>query len=607
MFALVVCRVAQCIFGASILFYVWKHHTDAVWLWTHIKSFWFRPSSTVDAVSEKQMKFKQRAEEDFQKWRLNMQLNMIKIALIPFSVWIALVVVVLVDANLSLYYIGVISGVLYIICVLVHHGILPSSRTSCDIIFAGVTVLYIARLARDAFDGSPYDSYHINRIYPTLRTATSVAYLDYRRAAIANVFVSVVDIVLNASYAATQTVWYLDATAELFAWTYVLMISYVVQESGRSLVAQRLETKLSTGGWRAVRSILSVLCDAVVHLGCDLTILEECPQLGHLLMSGTGSSHKLDGGNILRYIVDEDKQPFKDFISRQASIAQASVNSSVDQMMSVPVDTGPAALHVSLKDAMGSVFRVEIIHAHLANLDEGGHLLGVRDLGDHEREPAPSSVPQQARSDVPTSSAQRCLTVSSGSIGSDSLSDESGTNLLESSKFHSLSLLLDVFDDKLPIIEATARFQNPDEGSEEASEQMDHALPSLSEWLPSKKLRSFRDWTQTVANALSYGHPPPSFGKVKLKPFGPLLEMTASSVHADTEETDEVRVNFTGTNVRFSNKLLTRTTSLQRINEGTRASWSLAEPVAASVATTYGRSHEQAERASQNVQMQVNL
>eukprot|EP00928_Gymnodinium_smaydae_P035360 TRINITY_DN2489_c0_g1_i2.p1 TRINITY_DN2489_c0_g1~~TRINITY_DN2489_c0_g1_i2.p1 ORF type:complete len:605 (+),score=52.26 TRINITY_DN2489_c0_g1_i2:96-1910(+) len=604
MFALVVCRVVQCIFGASILFYLWKHHTDAVWLWTRARSFFFRPSSTTEAISEKQRKFKQRAAADFQKWRLEMQLKMLKIVLMPFSVSIVLVVLAMVDADLSLHYVSMASGVLYTICVLVHHGILPASRRSCDVMFAGVAMLHIARLARATIDSTVFDSYYSGRISAIVRTAMSVAYLDCNRAAIVNLFVSVADIVVKVSYAETTTVWYGDAGAELVACTLVLIISYVVQESGRSLVAQRLETKLSTGGWRAVRSILSVLCDAVVHLGCDLTILEECPQLGHLLMSG---SHKLHGGNILRYIVDEDKQSFKDFISRQASTAQAPVNSAVDQMISVPVDTGPAALHVSLKDAMGSVFRVEVIHAHLSNFDEGGHLLGVRDLGDHEREPAPRGVPQQVRTDVPTSSAQRCPSVSSGSIGSDSLSDQSGTNLFESSKLHSLSLLLDVFDDKLPIIEATARFRHIDEGSEEASEQMDHALPTLSKWLSSKKVSSFRDWTQTAANALSYGHPPPSFGEVKLKPLGPLLEMTASSVHADTEETDEVRVNFSGVNVRFSNKLRKRTSSLQRINEGTRASWSIAEPGVACVATTYGCSHEQAERASQNSQMRVNL
>eukprot|EP00928_Gymnodinium_smaydae_P098711 TRINITY_DN9240_c1_g4_i2.p1 TRINITY_DN9240_c1_g4~~TRINITY_DN9240_c1_g4_i2.p1 ORF type:complete len:265 (-),score=31.04 TRINITY_DN9240_c1_g4_i2:550-1344(-) len=255
------------------------------------------------------------------------------------------------------------------------------------------------------------------------------------------------------------------------------MLAHVVEAGARSLVMQRLEAKTSTEGWRAVASILSVLCDAVVHLGCDLKILNECPQLGHLLMAGIGSCHKLEGGHFLRYVVDDDKPRFEHFIKQQSELART----PVDTAFPAAAAAGPAALHVSLKDAMGTHFRVEVIHAHLPNFNENGHLLCIRDLGD-TRADCIEGNPVTIRSDE-ARLHEGCRTMSSRSSDSDSLGQGESQSRLHSVKLQSLVLLVDALSEKLPILAASLQCHRFDDEEESVLER---DLPTLSAWLPSE-------------------------------------------------------------------------------------------------------------------------
>eukprot|EP00928_Gymnodinium_smaydae_P054754 TRINITY_DN38481_c0_g1_i1.p1 TRINITY_DN38481_c0_g1~~TRINITY_DN38481_c0_g1_i1.p1 ORF type:complete len:311 (-),score=40.01 TRINITY_DN38481_c0_g1_i1:208-1140(-) len=275
-------------------------------------------------------------------------------------------------------------------------------------------------------------------------------------------------------------------------------------------------------------------------------------------MSGIGAAHKLEGGDFVRFIVDEDKQVFKDFIAHRSELVKTAVSTSSDKSIDAPVIGGPAAVHVSLKDAMGSVFRVEIIHTHLANFDEVGHLLGVRDLGDHGRETRIDGNTMPFRLGEQLYQTNHLHSSASMSSESDSFSIEDNQDRGDAIKCRSLSMLFNVFDQTLPIIEATASFQKLSE--EDDVERQNNALPTLSTWLSSRHRQEFQHWAQTAANYLSYGERAPSYGPVAFK-----QHMSARRALAVSMQGDAVQVKFE--DVRLPDVLRKRKSALASILE----------------------------------------
>eukprot|EP00928_Gymnodinium_smaydae_P001918 TRINITY_DN10687_c0_g4_i1.p1 TRINITY_DN10687_c0_g4~~TRINITY_DN10687_c0_g4_i1.p1 ORF type:complete len:601 (+),score=46.20 TRINITY_DN10687_c0_g4_i1:50-1852(+) len=557
---LVCCRAAQIVFVIFIVLYAWDCRTDVKAFLKCARSTIFRPS--LDNVSEKQRKFRLRAADEFLRWRFGIHCRLVKYILPVFSVYMIFNVVMLQEASLQVLLSSTVGwGVLYILCVLVDRGSIAASSRFFDFMLAAYLTLYLSRVIREFLTLGFFSKLVVRRYAPTLRALASCVYLNYRRVAVANALVSTIDIAVHAAEEEPRTDWRMEAMSELFALAYTLILAFIVEEAGRSLVTQRLESKASAGGWRAVRSILSVLCDAVVHLGSDLTILDDSPHLGHLLLSGMGATRKLEGGSFLRHVVDEDKQMFERFLSRQSEFARPSVDSSSCDRTDDLAAVCPAALHVSLKDAMGSVLRVEVIHAHLSNDDEDGHLLGVRELGDHEREVSLGRLPSEFRSEGPSLPTHQSCPSSSGSSDSDSLSQGESQSGTESGKIRSLSMLVDMFDRELPILEATIGFQSLDDSPR--SDQ--NLMPTLSTWLSPGEFSPFHEWAQTVANCLANSQSVPSYGQVTLRPSGSLLTISARRAYAEAEQ-DAVRVRFKGVNLRCSD-VLKRRTSLPCIRE----------------------------------------
>eukprot|EP00928_Gymnodinium_smaydae_P022793 TRINITY_DN19025_c0_g1_i1.p1 TRINITY_DN19025_c0_g1~~TRINITY_DN19025_c0_g1_i1.p1 ORF type:complete len:609 (+),score=59.90 TRINITY_DN19025_c0_g1_i1:198-2024(+) len=571
---LVISRSMQVLLGLIQIVYLWHIRADAVALYKRA----CQALQFSSRLTEKQKKFMQRVSIDFQKWRSEVHRAIMKALLPALSVFSIRIMLDLRD-TLDVHYLLTRMLIFVAVCmslVLAYVRTRSSSSTSSlffDVFLFGFVLIYCGKLYSE-FHGFEHSIENIaDRCAPVLKLVISVVYLNFRRVAVVNAMLTVLAIGVHAA----GTDWQSDVLVEILNFMFTLILAYAVEEGARSLVTERLEGKTTARGWGAACAILRVLCDAVVHVGCDLTILNDCPQLGYMLMSGIGASHKLQGGHFLRYVVNEDKQKFTDFITQQTELSRADADADSDNVTDAfDAAIPPAAINVRLKDTMGTIFRVEVIRSHLPNFDEDGHLLGIRDLGDHSREERLDvDPPENIRIGEPVPRLLGSSAMSSKSSDSDSCENS------ESFKVRSLSMLLDVANDEMRILEATLTFLSFNEDVATADEER---LPNLATWMSSKKSRPFHAWAQNATNCLAYGEAFASFGKVTLRPFGSLVEMKAKSVHAHTDEhTDLVRFNFDDVDVILPEMTRKGTPSLPCIREKSRATRT--SPIAAPVSS----------------------
>eukprot|EP00928_Gymnodinium_smaydae_P094659 TRINITY_DN7983_c0_g1_i1.p1 TRINITY_DN7983_c0_g1~~TRINITY_DN7983_c0_g1_i1.p1 ORF type:complete len:605 (-),score=15.70 TRINITY_DN7983_c0_g1_i1:63-1877(-) len=559
----VIHRAAQAVLVVALFLYAWSVRAQVKQL---MKSIWFykvRTPFSMDMVDQKEEALAVRAADDFLRWRLDMHCRLIR-CLLPVTSLYAILATALMRESLPL----VVVAFIYVSCLLIDRGTIPKSSRTFDLLFVFWCLVYIVRLIRNAvYYQSVVDTFF--RV-GTLRSSISVSYLSHRRVAIANIVISILEIIFSGfELGLLTTAWICEASSEIYQLSFTLILAYVVEEAGRSLVTQRLKSKTASDGWRAVRSILSVLCDTVVHVSCDFTILNDCPQLGHLLMSGVGSSHKLEGDSFLRHVVDEDMHRFKAFMSRQSELARVAASVTSEHLVDPP-----AALRVTLRGAMGSAFRVELIHAYLPGFDADGHLLGIRELGDYERTADFDGVGTQNGPNTSMQAMAEFDTTSVRTVDSDLPSVQTSHNDSPLGKIRSLSLLVDMNDPiTMPVIEARARFRQLNDEERVVGEE--YMLPCLSRLLSTSKWGPFQQWAQTVANALLYDDPLPSFGNVTLRPLESLLNISARRVYAeevdDTEPTDLLRIHFENLDCRYSSATRNRSYVLPCIHETSRA------------------------------------
>eukprot|EP00928_Gymnodinium_smaydae_P093114 TRINITY_DN7713_c0_g1_i1.p1 TRINITY_DN7713_c0_g1~~TRINITY_DN7713_c0_g1_i1.p1 ORF type:complete len:627 (-),score=59.68 TRINITY_DN7713_c0_g1_i1:230-2053(-) len=544
-------RVFQTVLVSFVLLYIWSSRAFVASLFQRSRLVLIGSVFGSKPVTKKQRKFRQRVAKEYLKWRLDIHGRFLK-AVLPILSVDSILLLVMLNVFYDWQFLITrvfITGFAYCFCVLIHRGTIPMSARFFDVIFALFVLGHIGR-SYAYYRGIQVASKRFRRVAPIVRSLISATYLDFPRVALGNSIISVLEMTFYSLFVGGLDVdWFFEALTQLFELAFTLVLAYVMEAGGRSYVTQRLEAKSSADGWRAVHSILSVLCDAVVHLGSDLSILDESPKLGHLLMSGFGASQKLEGGNILRHVVDEDKQRLNSFIAQQSELAKQFVDVSSDgTSAAAPMPaSSPAALHISLKDAMGTTFRVEVIHAHLPNFDEDGHLLGVRDLGDHAKEECIDGFSSPVRLDETLAKQHGSCRSSSGSSDSGE-----GPKWEGSGKLQSLSLHVDLFDPRFPILEATLRFQNFDHEGEHIEER-DVDLPHLSALLPRRASSKFLAWAEDVGNGLHHGDDVSPFGKVTLMPFGSSLKLKATSVSATmNEDAEAVCFVFDDVDVRFS-------------------------------------------------------
>lgn len=125
-----------------------------------------------------------------------------------------------------------------------------------------------------------------------------------------------------------------------------------------------------------VLRLLSALCDAVVTLGPELRISHPAPKLANLLIQNRrdpkdGSRSALVGTNFLDFMVETDRERFRDFMARAPELESSA-------------DPEPAqALNVHLRDSSGLGVQVQLFHSRFRDRDDQvGHLIGICEVGD---------------------------------------------------------------------------------------------------------------------------------------------------------------------------------------------------------------------------------
>jgi hypothetical protein len=146
--------------------------------------------------------------------------------------------------------------------------------------------------------------------------------------------------------------------SEIVNVTLMMLTCVGIQRLQEASLSAQLSTEISHG---AVSKVLSVLCDAVVHLGPSGEVKNSSPQLRHLLR--LHPEEGLDGSPLADHFASElDQSRFEDFIKTPA-----------EQESSV------TALHVNFRRRAGPVV---CFHAYLPDLEgTPGHLIGLRETG----------------------------------------------------------------------------------------------------------------------------------------------------------------------------------------------------------------------------------
>eukprot|EP00928_Gymnodinium_smaydae_P023651 TRINITY_DN19437_c0_g2_i1.p1 TRINITY_DN19437_c0_g2~~TRINITY_DN19437_c0_g2_i1.p1 ORF type:complete len:584 (+),score=54.73 TRINITY_DN19437_c0_g2_i1:90-1841(+) len=482
-----------------VLIYVWSCRSDLMrffaFPWLYLKSHVMAPADPgVDALAI-------QVEKEFQELRLDRLTTAFKWFM---PVLTCLVLVSLVTSMVADTLDGVRStvslvcfpGPLYIVGIFVANGRWSLSRWHLDAVLAYVYANMSVRVLLYRVGVVDQSYVATSRLRACGQSFVTLLSMDFRKSSWANLFMGVVE-VLAYVYRETEGTSSLDETTgqiiarEIGFFAITMITAYFCEDAARLLVRRNIETRTSEAGERAVESILEVLCDAVVRLGVDMRLLRDCPPLGHMLLTGIKAEQAVDTAashcNFLQHLVEDDRKRFTDFLSLQSKKARECENSDVDSGAAFAL--GPSAINVSLRDTLGSIFKVQLIHAHLRSLDGDGHLIGIRDLGDPARK-----WTLGASEGYPTTRE-----AGSQTLRSDSSCDASGTSISFGScdlRPHSMKLLVDVFDERYPVHEMVLALHDP-------STPKAH-LP-LSSLLSLCSYSALTGWLTTTVNDLAYG------------------------------------------------------------------------------------------------------
>lgn len=133
-------------------------------------------------------------------------------------------------------------------------------------------------------------------------------------------------------------------------------------------VESRLRAEASLSENNANKSLLATMCDAVLELNEDLTLVDDCPQLGVMLLHG-GSARTNKGQDLQQFLsAADDRTRFKGYMD----------SSPVDRSGGLAM-----AFHSRMRDGLGNTLHVEMFHVPSTFLDgKRKHVLGIREQRD---------------------------------------------------------------------------------------------------------------------------------------------------------------------------------------------------------------------------------
>eukprot|EP00747_Dinoflagellata_sp_TGD_P149577 gnl/TRDRNA2_/TRDRNA2_177028_c0_seq2.p1 gnl/TRDRNA2_/TRDRNA2_177028_c0~~gnl/TRDRNA2_/TRDRNA2_177028_c0_seq2.p1 ORF type:complete len:565 (+),score=48.48 gnl/TRDRNA2_/TRDRNA2_177028_c0_seq2:56-1750(+) len=173
---------------------------------------------------------------------------------------------------------------------------------------------------------------------------------------------------------------YLSASSfilqELLTASLILYVSSLYWSGLQAEMRATLQNKESSQAKETVQSLLSVMCDAVVHLNTDLQICGPTPKLAALLLH----NQSLDGRSFLGLMPATDSERF------------------LSHVCGTEPKNHAQSLNVQLKDSSGDFLEVRMFHASFRDLigGQGGHVIGLSDLSAQNESSRP---PQEATAD----------------------------------------------------------------------------------------------------------------------------------------------------------------------------------------------------------------
>mmetsp|Transcript_49937 Transcript_49937/g.141522 ORF Transcript_49937/g.141522 Transcript_49937/m.141522 type:complete len:632 (-) Transcript_49937:19-1914(-) len=143
---------------------------------------------------------------------------------------------------------------------------------------------------------------------------------------------------------------------------FLLILAYQLRTFCSASLRNEIEAKIERNQRNAFTSLLSLMCDAVVELGPDLTIVEHCPALAHTLLHGT-SSGSLEGRKFQQLIPDDEAE----------ALFVRSVSEPEPHLVS-----HPDSFHISLRDSIGNRIAFQAYHvSFLTPFGVRHHLIGL--------------------------------------------------------------------------------------------------------------------------------------------------------------------------------------------------------------------------------------
>eukprot|EP00931_Biecheleriopsis_adriatica_P018744 TRINITY_DN13014_c0_g1_i1.p1 TRINITY_DN13014_c0_g1~~TRINITY_DN13014_c0_g1_i1.p1 ORF type:complete len:409 (-),score=39.42 TRINITY_DN13014_c0_g1_i1:838-2064(-) len=148
------------------------------------------------------------------------------------------------------------------------------------------------------------------------------------------------------------------AYAEFGSALLLVVTTYLFEHWERQRLHALVEAEESRNEKSSIRKLLSVFCDAIVHLGPELNMKGPHQKLCHILgaecetIRTTSRGYALDGEDFTKFLADSDKSRFLTFM-------KAAAPSDTQSERIIPP---PSSLPLQMRDAKGCLFQANIFH-----------------------------------------------------------------------------------------------------------------------------------------------------------------------------------------------------------------------------------------------------
>ncbi|CAE8660553.1 unnamed protein product [Polarella glacialis] len=373
----------------------------------------------------------------------------------------------------------------------------------------------------------------------------------------------------------------LAIASEVLSSLMIIFVVCMVEKLFKEKVEVALDVVNMEHSLHSKRKLLSVLCDAHVELGHDFRILGRCTELSQMLMTGFGPNSNGLGGTVFTTLLAEiDQQRFVDFVAVSAMPARSesddndkssetsrSSQSSRAASSHLYFSAPAKSLHVSIRDAAGVRFPIELFHVLVHNMRNPSappsHLIGIREEpGGHEistsfqqlgsisevpgaavgvagAAPRSAEPPTRVLSDLnltrgPGSRASQASSGSGSSRGGGSRTAQ--FDLPDLPSIHRIEFQFDGMADGFPVQQA--RIYSKSRAATESS-----ACAMMKDLLPESMWPRFRGWAQNAINdgmaSLGKKYNPTESAVELLWPGRADTELCANEVQFRVEELDE--------------------------------------------------------------------